>query len=100
MPLPLGGLGVVVRLATEEESGTDMVKVWLATEDSRTRPSHREADGQRVPMGANFIVGGHSLAFPGDPSGPPGEIIQCRCTMLLMEPDEDVDLSDRQLRRL
>ena len=84
----------------EEESGTDMVKVWLATEDSRTRPSHREADGQRVPMGANFIVGGHSLAFPGDPSGPPGEIIQCRCTMLLMEPDEDVDLSDRQLRRL
>jgi hypothetical protein len=84
----------------EQAAGTDMVKVWLATEDSRTRPSHREADGQRVPMGANFTVGGFSLAFPGDPSGPPAEVIQCRCTMLLMEPDEDVDLSDRQLRRL
>lgn len=84
----------------EQEADTDMVKVWLATEDSRTRPSHREADGQRVPMGANFTVGGHRLAFPGDPSGPASEVIQCRCTMLLMEPDEDVDLSHRQLRRL
>jgi hypothetical protein len=84
----------------EEQAGTDLVKVWLATEDSRTRLSHQEADGQRVAMGANFTVGGVSLAFPGDPDGPPQEVIQCRCTMLLMEPDEDVDLSDRQLRRL
>lgn len=84
----------------EQDAGIDMVKVWLATEDSRTRPSHRAADGQRVPMGANFTVGGSSLAFPGDPSGPPSEVIQCRCTMLLMEPDEDVDLSNRQFRRL
>lgn len=72
---------------------------WLATDDSRTRHSHREAEGQRVPVGSPFIVGGAELRFPGDPLGPPQEVIQCRCTMLLVDPDENVDLSNRQMRR-
>lgn len=72
--------------------------MWLATDDLRTRPSHREADGQRVPLGTPFTVGGHSLAFPGDPTGPPSEVIQCRCTHLLVRPGETVDLSNRQFR--
>ena len=72
---------------------------WLATSDSRTRPTHRAAEGQRVPVGQPFIVGGAELRFPGDPSGPPQEVIQCRCTMLLVEPGESVDLSNRQMRR-
>jgi hypothetical protein len=83
--------------AVEQETGTDLEKVWLATSDSRTRPTHRAADGQRVANGARFSVGGFSLAFPGDPSGPPQEVIQCRCTMLLTEPGEELDLSNRQL---
>lgn len=57
-------------------------KEWLATTDSRTRPSHSAADGQVVAMDAEFSVGGSSLRFPGDPFGPPGEIINCRCTPL------------------
>jgi hypothetical protein len=85
--------------AVAEETGEELEMVWLATDDRRTRPTHDAADGQRVPVGGRFIVGGFPLAFPGDPTGPPQEVIQCRCTMLLVEPGEFVDLSNRQFRR-
>jgi hypothetical protein len=86
------------RVVAADEDGP-MEMFWLATDDSRTRHTHREAEGQRVPVGSPFIVGGFELRFPGDPSGPPQEVIQCRCTMLLVEPGESVDLSNRQMRR-
>lgn len=81
-----------------DELGEGFEQMWLATEDSRTRRTHKAADGQRVPLGQPFIVGGHELAFPGDPRGPAKEVIQCRCTTLLVRPDEQVDLSNRQFR--
>ncbi len=56
-----------------------MRKEWQATEDPRTRPTHHEADAQVVAFSEPFTVGGFSLAFPGDPTGPPQEIISCRC---------------------
>lgn len=71
-------------------------RMWLATADTRTRPSHREADGQRQPLGTRFSVGGHDLDRPGDPLAPPSEVIQCRCSILLLRPGENVDLSNRQ----
>jgi hypothetical protein len=57
-------------------------KEWLATEDERTRPTHHEASGQRVPLATPFTVGEASLAYPGDASGPDAEVINCRCTLL------------------
>jgi Phage Mu protein F like protein len=84
--------------AVSQETGDEFELFWLATSDSRTRPTHREAEGQRVPLGTPFNVGGFELRFPGDPSGPPQEVIQCRCTTLLVEPGESVDLSGRQFR--
>lgn len=83
----------------EEDPELELETFWLATSDSRTRPTHRAAEGQRVPVGQPFMVGGFPLRFPGDPSGPPQEVIQCRCTLLLVEPGETVDLSNRQMRR-
>lgn len=80
------------------DEGGEFEQLWLATEDSRTRPTHQAADGQRVPLGQPFTVGGFSLRFPGDPTGPPQEVIQCRCTSLLVEQGEEIDLSDRQIR--
>lgn len=76
-----------------------METFWISTDDQRTRHTHEVAEGQRVPVGQPFIVGGFELRFPGDPSGPPQEIIQCRCTMLLVERGESVDLSNRQMRK-
>jgi DNA-directed RNA polymerase specialized sigma24 family protein len=58
-------------------------KTWLATEDKRTRESHVEANGQERALDEPFEVGEAQLMFPGDPDGPPGEIINCRCTMTL-----------------
>jgi hypothetical protein len=66
------------------------VKEWESTEDSHTRPTHHEADGQRVPIDGHFVVGGSFLMFPGDPSGAPEEIISCRCTTLY-----DLDIEDQ-----
>ena len=71
-------------------------KAWLSTEDTRTRPTHVKADQQRVPLASMFRVGRARLLYPGDPSGPPGEVIQCRCTLLMLEPGEEIDLTNRQ----
>jgi hypothetical protein len=92
------GRAEAFRAVSEEDPDQPLERVWLATDDSRTRETHLLADGQRVPLTAPFMVGGFELAFPGDPSGPPQEVIQCRCTMLLVEPGEVVDMSNRQMR--
>jgi hypothetical protein len=81
-----------------DEEDEELERLWLSTSDSRTRPTHRAAEGQRAPLDGSFTVGGFQLRFPGDPSGPPQEVIQCRCTTLLVAPGEDVDLSNRQMK--
>lgn len=64
-------------------------KQWLATIDSRTRDSHMAADGQVVAMTEQFDVGGALLEYPGDPSGPAREVVNCRCTVIYLEPGDD-----------
>jgi uncharacterized protein with gpF-like domain len=72
-------------------------KVWIATiGDDRTRATHIIADKQRVPLFSPFIVGGFPLMFPGDPAGPPQEVIQCRCSMLDVVAGEEIDWTDRE----
>lgn len=56
--------------------GIDMEIEWCATLDERTRESHRELDGERIELGERFSNG---LEYPGDPSGDPGEVYNCRC---------------------
>lgn len=54
--------------------------IWRAAKDDRTRDSHRVMDGQKQPAGQDFVTGnGSHLRFPGDPDGPPEEVINCRC---------------------
>ncbi len=57
-------------------------KEWLATQDDRTRDDHAAANGQIVGIDEPFDVGGEQLIYPGDPNGDPGEIVNCRCTVL------------------
>ena len=71
-------------------------KVWLATDDERTRPTHTQADGQRTLLSSPFVVGGAQLRFPGDPRGPAQEVIQCRCTFLPVTLGDTIDWTDRQ----
>lgn len=83
-----------------ESMGIEMEQQWLATLDGRTRHSHRQMDGEHVPVGKKFSNG---CEYPGDPKGPAGEIWCCRCTLVAMltgipELDEVNDLSNTALR--
>lgn len=57
----------------------DVMKVWAATIDDRTRESHIAADGQKIGLDAYFNVDGESIERPGD--GSPENAINCRCVM-------------------
>ena len=57
-------------------------KTWVAHHDKHTRFTHRVANGQTVPLNDPFQVGNDSLMFPGDPSGSPEEIMNCRCVVV------------------
>lgn len=67
----------------------EVQKRWLATEDERTRLAHIQADGQTVGLNEVFDVGGEGLQFPGDPMGRPDNVINCRCTMSYIFPEDD-----------
>ena len=43
---------------------------------------HLAADGEVVPVDKPFVKTGESLMYPGDPSGSPGNIINCECAQL------------------
>ena len=58
--------------------GIILAKEWIATNDSRTRHSHAELDGAIVDQDKKFDNG---LMYPGDPSGRPEELWNCRCTV-------------------
>ena len=59
--------------------GIKVRKTWLATLDSRTRDSHQHLDGVTVGVDEEFP---NKLMFPGDPNGAPGEVYNCRCTLI------------------
>jgi len=59
-----------------KEYGIVTYYVWIATLDGRTRHTHRECDGEVVEVGKTFSNG---LRYPGDTSGDPAELYNCRC---------------------
>ena len=64
-----------------KEKGTDVVKQWDSTLDSRTRDAHREADGQIREVEEPFDVGGEKMQAPGI-GGSAKNVCHCRCCML------------------
>jgi hypothetical protein len=54
-------------------------KQWVTSHDERVRDSHREVDGETVDVGGAWTVGGWPMRYPGDPEGPPEEVVGCRC---------------------
>lgn len=62
------------------QAGVPM-KEWLTVRDSDVRETHMELDGTTQKIDDPWITSsGASLMFPGDPSAPPGETINDRCT--------------------
>ena len=65
-----------------KEAGYEMVDVWSATYDQRTRDTHIALDGQeRQPDGYFHTFTGELLAYPCDPNGAPEEVYNCRCRL-------------------
>jgi hypothetical protein len=61
-------------------------KTWLSAGDDRVRPTHVDANGQVVPIDAPYkFAEGVELQYPGDPSGPDGETINCRCVSVFTD---------------
>jgi len=89
--------GVFRAAELEAEARGDVApfKQWIATEDARTRPTHRAADKQRTLMSEPFRVGSAQLMFPGDPRGPANEVINCRCSIIPVVLGEEIDWTDR-----
>lgn len=83
-------------LDAEQRGDPAPFKVWISTDDTRTRPTHVAADQQRTLLSEPFRVGGAQLLFPGDPRGPAQEVINCRCTTLPIVLGETIDWTDRQ----
>lgn len=71
--------GRMEMLHRAEGMGIQVKKVWLATLDSRTRDSHQHLDGVSVGVDEKFP---NKLMYPGDPSGAPAEVYNCRCTLI------------------
>lgn len=61
-----------------ESQGVVQKKVWIATPDARTRKTHMELDGEEIDIDEEFSNG---LMHPGDTSGDPSEVYNCRCSM-------------------
>lgn len=75
--------------------GIKVRQTWVASLDSRTRDSHRAIDGETIEVGGVFSNG---CRFPGDPAGEPGEVYNCRCTLVAQIAGFERDVSDLGLR--
>lgn len=75
-----------------EETGLELVKIWVATLDDRTRDAHRAMHG-KDPVDAHekFVVGGVRMDKPGDPAGGAANVINCRCVVAYL-PKGDAEL--------
>jgi hypothetical protein len=60
-----------------------VIKTWKATEDERTRETHRELDGRQV-LGIDtpFLTStGDIIRWPHDDTAPASQVCNCRCTL-------------------
>ena len=64
-----------------KNKGADIIKQWDSTLDGKTRPAHREADGQLRELDEPFDVWGEKLDAPAI-GGSAKNVCNCRCQLL------------------
>jgi len=64
-----------------KSKGADVVKQWDSTLDDKTRPAHRELDGQIQEIEKPFKVEGMEAMYPSG-FGDPSQDCNCRCCLL------------------
>ncbi len=80
----------VARQEAMEQAGIQF-KQWLTSGLPNVRATHDAANGQIVNIDEPFQVGDDMLDHPGDPSGSPGEVINCHCVSIAVAngPEEE-----------
>lgn len=81
--------------AYQAATGRQRFKQWWSTTDNRTRDSHWAAHMQVQPLIEPFSVGGFALDHPGQAGGPGHEVINCRCSLLILSPAEAAQQQER-----
>jgi uncharacterized protein with gpF-like domain len=76
------------------ERGVNIVRIWDATLDDRTRPRHASLDGQQEQNGG-WMLSGVKAEYPGDPALPASQSIHCRCSAV-----DEVEGYSPRLRRI
>ena len=80
--------------AVAESYEVPMKKRWVSTNDDRTRSHHSGMNGVEVYLEADFDVPYKGVTYKmkhaGDPRGGPANVINCRCVILYVEPDDFV----------
>lgn len=61
--------------------GIILKREWIATNDGRTRHSHRLLDGQIAEVDKPFESEFGDIMYPGDPEANPANVYNCRCTI-------------------
>ncbi len=67
------------KLVAAQEAGLERHE-WLSARDDAVRDDHVAEDGNVVRVGAPFPV--TNLLYPLDSSGPPEQVVNCRCTTI------------------
>ena len=70
-------------LLQEKNGAQGLIKRWDTQMDGKERVEHRDANNQTRPLNQPFDVGDQPLLFPGDPTGAPWNVINCRCGLRL-----------------
>lgn len=81
---------------TARQMDLPMRKQWVATNDGRTRSWHSAVNGQTVDLDEDFVVPYKGVEYrmkhAGDPNGGAHNVINCRCVIIYLEPeDETID---------
>lgn len=80
-------LGQAAATENAKEVIPGLKKTWLTAGDDRVRDTHRPLDGDTIPVDEKFDNG---LRHPRDiKSNDASEVINCRCTLLLIPPDAE-----------
>jgi len=75
------GLDGILTSAALRDAGFTR-KRWVTRHDAKVRETHREVEGDTIPLEEAFYVGGYPLMYPGERGAPPAIVINCRCTMV------------------
>lgn len=83
-------VGAAAGFASHEsakQTGLNLKKQWVSSRDDRVRDSHNVGTGIDGEIREMDELYSNGCMFPGDPSGPPEEVINCRCVEAYQVPE-------------